>query len=189
MSDATQYLSEFFGTQEKEASKISHLFTAERLMKDEFHTREGQYNASLSFIKSGILRIYRIHEGTEITQYLSTSGEIATELGSFLFDQPTRWHIQAISEVELFTISNANYQSIAQIIPDWNQFERLFFAKCFMFLEDRVHSFLSMTAEQRYDFLALHKPALFIQAPQQHIASMLGITPETFSRIRRKKLS
>lgn len=46
MSDAAHYLSNFFGTQEKDAAKISHLFTSEHLLKNDFHTREGQYNAS-----------------------------------------------------------------------------------------------------------------------------------------------
>jgi CRP-like cAMP-binding protein len=189
MSDIAQFASQFFGDDKTINRALDEVFHPQQLKKDEFHTREGQYNTSLSFVVSGILRIYRIHDGEEITQYLSTRGEVATELGSLIFDQKARWHIQAITDAELLTISAEKYRQLSDMIPNWLNYERLFLAKCFLFIEDRVHSFLSMTAEQRYDFLLSNKAEIFQSAPQQYIASMLGITPETFSRIRRKKLS
>ncbi|WP_229239031.1 hypothetical protein [Emticicia sp. C21] len=65
----------------------------------------------------------------------------------------------------------------------------MFIAKCFTMLEDRIFSHLSMTAEERYNFFFQNNKELFNQVPLQYIASMLGMTPETFSRIRRKAIS
>ena len=189
MPDLNAFIQTFFDTDAASTNRFAKLFKPHQLHKNEFHTRQGQFNASLSFIKSGVLRIYRIHHGKEITQYLSSSGEFVTELGSLMFDQPARWHIQAITDVELFTISPADYQRLPELVPDWLKYERMFFSKCFLFIEDRVHGFLSLTAEERYTFLYQNKPEIFKSAPQQYIASMLGITPETFSRIRRKLIS
>jgi CRP-like cAMP-binding protein len=66
--------------------------------------------------------------------------------------------------------------------------EKLFIAKCFAILEDRIFSHLSMTAEERYHFFFGNNKVLFNQVPLQYIASMLGMTPETFSRIRKRQL-
>lgn len=74
------------------------------------------------------------------------------------------------------------------MVPSWHELEKLFIAKCFTILENRIFSHLSMTAEERYNNFSEHNKELFNQVPLQYIASMLGMTPETFSRIRKKQL-
>jgi hypothetical protein len=71
------------------------------------------------------------------------------------------------------------------LIPEWHRLEKLFIAKCFTMLEDRIFRHLSMSAEERYQFFFHHDKELLNQVPLQYIASMLGMTPETFSRIRK----
>lgn len=61
-------------------------------------------------------------------------------------------------------------------------------AKCFTMMEDRIFAHLSMTAEERYQLFFEQNKELFQQVPLQYIASMLGMTPETFSRVRKKLL-
>jgi CRP-like cAMP-binding protein len=65
-------------------------------------------------------------------------------------------------------------------------FEKRFLAQYFVMMEDRIFSHLSMTAEERYNLFFENNSELFNQIPLQFIASMLGMTPETFSRIRKK---
>jgi hypothetical protein len=67
--------------------------------------------------------------------------------------------------------------------------EKQFIAKCFLVLEDRVFSFLSLSSEERYNLLFESKKELFNQVPLNYIASMLGMTPETLSRIRKRQVS
>lgn len=67
--------------------------------------------------------------------------------------------------------------------------EKQFIAGCFVQLEDRVFSHLSLSAEERYDKLFENNKEIFNQVPLQYLASMLGMSPETFSRIRNKKIS
>jgi CRP-like cAMP-binding protein len=78
---------------------------------------------------------------------------------------------------------------IGKVVPKWNDFEKLFVSKCFVMLENRVFDFISLTAEERYKKLFDTNRELFNQVPLQYLASMLGMTPETFSRIRRKMIS
>lgn len=189
MNELELYIQSYFGVHQKDLKQLANLFETTHLKKDEYFTIEGKYCNKLSFIKSGHLRVFNYSKGKEITQWISSQGEFITDLASIIFDQPARWNIQAIEDCDLYTISGENYRNIHSIISSWDKLERLFIAKCFLTLEDRVYSFLSMTAEERYQHLFDYKPELFNLVPLHFIASMLGMTPETLSRIRRKSIS
>ena len=108
------------------------------------------------------------------------------DLSSFMFSLPARWNIQALTECEIYIIDSKDYRRIGQIISSWTELEKLFIAKCFTVLEDRIVTHLSMTAEERYAQLFNINKDLFNQVPLQYLASMLGMTPETLSRLRKK---
>ncbi|MCC6371940.1 MAG: Crp/Fnr family transcriptional regulator [Bacteroidia bacterium] len=188
MSELETYIQSYFGIEQKEMATIAALFKPEDLKKGDYYLKTGKLCNKLSFIKSGLLRIYVKDENKEVTQWISTAGYFVTDLSSLVFQNPARWTIQALSDVELYTISRNDYNRIGKLIPDWHQLEKLFIAKCFTMLEDRIFSHLSMSAEERYAFFFEHNKELFNQVPLQYIASMLGMTPETFSRIRKKTI-
>lgn len=168
--------------------KIASFFKKTQLKKGEYFLQTGKNCDKLSFIDSGILRIYVELEEKEITQWISTKGYFVTDIQSFIFNSEARWTIQALEDTELFTIYREDYQRLSELVPKWNELEKLFLIKCFSFLENRMFSHLSMSAEERYDFFYQTNKELFSQVPQQYIVSMLGMTPETFSRIRKKQL-
>ena len=149
--------------------------------------KQGKSCDKLSFVKSGILRMFLTVDGEEVTQCIPTKGHFSTDLSSFIFDTPSRWTIQALVETELYTITREDYKKIGNLVPKWNEFEKLFIVRCFTILEDRTVRHLSMTAEERYDFFFENNRELFNRVPLQFIASMLGMRPETFSRIRKKQ--
>lgn len=122
----------------------------------------------------------------EITKWISTSGYFVVDLSGFVFQQTARWNIQALTDCELYVINQSDYQKIGSEIPGWAVLEKLFIAKCFTVLEDRIITHLSMTAEERYNKLLQFNGELFNQVPLQYLASMLGMTPETLSRLRKK---
>ncbi|HOY14918.1 MAG TPA: cyclic nucleotide-binding protein, partial [Saprospiraceae bacterium] len=99
-----------------------------------------------------------------------------------------RWEIQALSDCELYSIDRNDLNRLGDFIPNWAALEKTFISKCFLMLEDRVFSFLSMTAEERYQQFLVKRMHLFNEVPHQYIASMLGMTPETLSRLRNKNL-
>ena len=189
MEELNTYISTYFNTKPEESEIIASLFKEERLDRNEFHTSLGERHGKLSFVKSGFLRIYKQTENKEVTQWISSPGEFTTDLGAIMFDQPARWNIQALMNCELFTLDYSNYQIIQNQVENWAQIEKMFLAKCFMTIEDRVFSFISMTAEERYSFLCNSRPELLQNVPQQYIASMLGMSPETLSRVRKKIIS
>lgn len=188
MQHFSSLIQEYFGTLSKqELELLRSYFVEEKLGKNEFFTKSGQVCKRLSLVESGILRVYTLSEGKEITQWISTENYLMTELAGFFFDQPNRWTIQALTDVSLLTISKSNYLKLCQDFPKWLEIEKRFIAKCFMMLENRVFTHLSMTAEERYDLYYAQNQALFNQVPLQYIASVLGMSPETFSRIRKRQ--
>lgn len=190
MNELEQYISSYFGiVRADDLSLIASHFKEEQLSKGDFYLKTGQACEKLSFIQSGYLRIYHQTLDKEVTQWISTQGYFVTDLASLVFDSPARWTIQALSDAKLFTINKLEYNNLGNILPEWHQLEKLFLAKCFTILEDRVFSHLSMDSEERYTRFFEQNKDLFNQVPLQYIASMLGMTPETFSRIRKKSIS
>lgn len=187
MAELEHYIQTYFAIDgEEQLRTIGRLFHPEKIRKGDFFLHTGGRCDKLSFIRSGMLRIFVNTDEKEVTQWISTQGYFITDLSSLVFDAPARWNIQALTDAELYSISKSDYRKIGQLVPQWHELEKLFIAKCFSMLEDRIFSLLSMTAEERYHFLYERNKELFLQVPQQYIASMLGMTPETFSRIRKK---
>lgn len=188
VKDFNQLIQEHFGLlSANELSLLRGYFREETLERNAFFTKSDKICDRLSLVTSGILRVYALSDGKEITQWISTENFLITDVSGFFFDQPNRWNIQAFTDTTLLTISKSNYRKLCAAFPKWNEIEKQFIVKCFAMIEDRIFSHLSMTAEERYQQYFRQHSALFNQVPLQYIASVLGMTPETFSRIRKKK--
>ncbi len=186
MSELEKYIKTYFGVSNDDLSKISSYFKPVTLKKNDYFLKEGRYCDKLGFVQSGIIREYVLIGDKEVTKWISTSGYFVVDLSSFVFHQTARWNIQALTGCELYVIDQKDYQQIGKVVTRWTELEKLFIAKCFTVLEDRILTHLSMTAEERYNQLFNFNKELFNQVPLQYLASMLGMTPETLSRLRKK---
>jgi CRP-like cAMP-binding protein len=184
-----KYIRSYFGVTEEQSQHIVNCFTPKSLKKGEFFLKEGAYCDSLGFVEAGIVREYLLDEsGREVTKWISTPGYFVVDIASFLFDQPSRWTLQALTECELRVISKRDYIRMGQQIPTWHELEKRFIARCFTVLEQRIVMHLSLSSEERYKLFFDQYPELFHQVPLQYLASLLGMTPATFSRIRKKQM-
>lgn len=187
MTELEQSIKKYFGTIEQiELQEITALFELEKLKKGDYFLSADSCCDRLSFIQSGFLRVFVETEKKEVTQWIGTKGYFITDLSSFIFNKPARWIIQALTDTEIYTIKKSKYIKMKEFIPKWNELEKLFIINCFSTLEDRIFSHLAMSAEERYQFFFANNKELFNQVSLQYIASMLGMTPETFSRIRKR---
>ena len=187
MSELKKHIIETFGFTESEFQQIRDFFKSEEILEGDYFLKEGQYVRKMGFVEKGILREFLYINDKEVTKWFSTSGYFAVDLSGFLFDQKSKVSYQAITNVELLTISKENYSKISTRIPRWGKLEKMFLAKCFTVLENRVISHLAMNSEERYNQLFTFNPTLFNEVPLNQIASMLGMTAETLSRIRKKQ--
>ncbi len=188
--ELTQYIQTYFGIDQRYLSTIAELFEIQPLSKGDFLLKQGQAKGNLSFLQVGYLRFFATppHSDKEVTQWIGASGAFVGDLANLIFDTPARWNIQALTDCELYMISQDNYRKIETFIPQWHRLEKLFIAKCFITLEQRIFDLLSLSAEQRYDSLMQQDSHLFNAVPLQYLAAMLHMTPETLSRIRQKNL-
>jgi hypothetical protein len=189
MTELEKYIHTYFGVNKDDLTKISSFFKPLILKKGDYFLKTGRHSDRLGFVQTGIIREFVFINDKEVTKWISTKGYFVVDLSSFVFQQTARWNIQALTDCELYIIDSKDYQKIGQVIPCWTVLEKLFIAKCFTVLEDRVLQHLSMTAEERYNQLFNLNKELFNQVPLQYLASMLGITPETLSRLRKKVAS
>ena len=189
MNELQTYINSYFNISIDDLKEVEKLFQITHLSKNEFICRADSKCISLNFIISGYVRVYKYENGKEITQWISSPSEFITDLSSIIFNSNSRWNIQAISDCQFYTITKANYDKLNDLLPTWSILEKQFIAKCFLILEDRVFSFLSLSSEERYNLLFESKKELFNQVPLNYLASMLGMSPETLSRIRNKQIS
>ena len=186
MEILAQHIQPYFSITKEEFTGIEHLFKTEKILKGDFFIKREQYCEKMSFIQQGYIRVFADSKNKEITQWIASEGYFITDLYSFIFDQRARWNIQALTDCSLFTISKENYKKLSEILPNWHNLEKKFIASCFATLEDRVFDHLSLNTEERYLKFFHQNKGLFNEIPLQFLASMLGMTPETLSRIRKK---
>jgi CRP-like cAMP-binding protein len=165
--------------------QVADLFQEKQLSKNEYLVRKGGYCKQMVLIESGYLRCHFQNDAKEITSWIYWQGHLVTDSSSFILNTPAKWNLQALTDCKVYAMSQQDYAKIKEVAPVWVTAEKLFFVKLLTSLEKRVYALLSMTAEERYTFLYKSHKALFNQVPLKYIASMLKVTPETLSRIRK----
>ena len=132
------------------------------------------------------MREYLLKDNKEVTKWIAAKGYFTTDIAAFMFQKTAKYNIQTLVDTELYVMDRKDYEKINEIIPTWQTLEKLFLAKCFGILEDRIVQQIALSADEQYQQLMQNNSEIFNLVQLQYIASMLGITPETLSRLRKK---
>ena len=189
METLTSFLKEQLAIPEGLIQRIVAFYREEHLSKDYFLARQGKSCQRLCFLTNGYLRFYSYSREKAITHWIFGKGQLVTDVASFYLGEPAKWNIQALSDTVIQVINIEDYQRMRKTIPEWDAYEKRLLVKLMSALENRVYAFLSMSAEERFHYLLDSDPEMFNHLPLRYLASMLGMTPETLSRIRRKSIS
>ena len=130
--------------------KLMQFFHFEIISKGNFFQKQNQSVHRLSFIQSGYLRIFADAGDKTVTQWIASPGYFMTDLAGYMYQQPAKWSMEALSDLEVFTLFRKDYDRLHSVFPQWPQLEKLFIVHCFGTLEQRMFNHLSMTAEERY---------------------------------------
>ncbi|WP_158962631.1 Crp/Fnr family transcriptional regulator [Myroides fluvii] len=184
LETSLQFILQLTDIEAKEA--VNH-FVPHTYKKNTSLLEAGKEANQLFFLTEGCVRIHADFEGKEITQWISSPGSFITDLSSWLFHQPATWNLTTLTEVSLVAVSKEDYPHLQRKITNWHAKEKNFIAHCFNQMEQRIFQFLAQNSEERYRTFCRDYAFLFNQVPHQYIASLLGMTPETLSRLRRKQ--
>lgn len=170
---------------EDEAIKATNLFQISNLKRGEFFARAGDVPRTIGFVISGILRLYYVDcEGTEYTKSFCAENSFVAAYSALLLEQPSRLFIQALEDAKLLIADYSAYCSLSKNHACWQVLNCKIAEILFIKKEKRENALLLDDAKTRYLSFQAEYPGLETRLKQHHIASYLGITPVTLSRIR-----
>ncbi|XGV99827.1 MAG: Crp/Fnr family transcriptional regulator [Leptolyngbya sp. BL-A-14] len=170
---------------EREAIQTVCLFQTHTLSRGEFFIRAGDVPQTIGFVISGILRLYYVDaDGNESTKSFCAENSFVAAYSALLLKQPSRLFIQALEDAKLLIANYSAYRSLSESQMSLQQLNCKIAEALFIKKERRESALLLDDAKTRYlDFLEEY-PGLEARLKQHHIASYLGMSPVTLSRIR-----
>ena len=172
---------------DEEFNICTKFFISKKLKKHQFLSNEGDVCKYVGFINSGCLREYSIdNKGVEHIIQFAIEDWWVSDLHSFLSGLPATFNIDALHDSEVLLIEKSAREELLNSCPKMERFFRLLIESNHVATQQRIADSLSTSAEERYLKFIKTYPKLFEQVPQNHIASYLGITPQSLSRIRKE---
>ena len=162
-------------------------FSPKNIRKKQFLLQEGEISRHLAFVSSGCLRGYTVdRRGEEHVVQFAVEDWWITDLQSFLRKTPSSQNIDALEDSQVLLIDFEGREKLLEAVPKLERFFRMLLEANYVASHRRIEESLAESAEERYlTFLNMY-PALAQRIPQSQIASYLGITPQSLSRIRKE---
>lgn len=169
------------------AQEIASHFTQKTIHKNEFFLIEGNHCNEYLFLEKGFMRAFAHDtEGNEVTTNFYWDKQVVFEVSSFFNRTISRENIQALTDCEGWFITYEQLNMLFHSLPEFRDFGRSVLVKGFAALKNRMLSMITETAEERYAQLLKNNPEIFQHAPLKTIASYLGVTDTSLSRIRKE---
>ena len=181
------HLSKILGVPIASLEFCSTFYEVKQAKKNEIILREGEISDCTFFVEKGLLRMYSIDKvGKEhVVQFAPENWRIS-DTTSQLLNEKSRFYIEAIEESTIIVTREGFFEDLSKIYPDVAEKNQRLMFNHIKNLQNRVNALISTTAEERYlEFLKKY-PNLMLRAPQWMVASYLGITPESLSRVRKE---
>jgi CRP-like cAMP-binding protein len=174
---------------EAEFELLKKAFTPKKLRKKQYFLQEGEVCRYMAFIIRGAMRQYSVdNKGVEHILRFGIENWWMGDRESLTMLTPSRYNIDALEESELLLVTNAQMQELILASPPVARTVRIMDERSQIASQKRIHASISYTAEERYLDLQKTNPVFLQRFPQNMIASYLGISPETLSRIRKQAL-
>jgi len=184
-SELKTFIKTYIKLPDEELEQIAGKFRRRTVKKNEYLLRQGEICSDLVFVKEGCLRLYYLADGIEVSVWFSFKHSSAIELYSFISERPSEYYLQAIEAGEILYLSKPALNLIYETYPKMQEMMRKFWEDVVINLVDRFTALQRDSAEKRYRDL-LKKPAYLQKIPQKYLASFIGVTPTSLSRIRKK---
>lgn len=189
MKNFNTYLHINFSFSEDEIERLLTCFTTKILRKKEHFLKAGQFCKNVAFIEKGCFMYYEIIDGEEKVCDFAFENDWITQYNSLLNKIPSEVSINAIEDSEIFVMDIVKIEELSQSLTKIGTLRARLAEQYFTESAKRASQLANLRADARYEILLNQKPDALQRIPQYHIASYLGIKPQSLSRIRAKKQS
>ncbi|NIJ54571.1 Crp/Fnr family transcriptional regulator [Dyadobacter arcticus] len=166
---------------------IKEKFIAKHFRKNQYLLQEGEVSKHAIFVVKGALRQYSVDQkGVEHIVNLCTENWWVGDRESFTMLTPSKYNIEAVEDADVLLLTKAGFGELVDTVPIFVTVLSAMDYNYQIASQERINSAISFSAEERYLNLVATNPALIQRFPQTMIASFLGVSPETISRIRNK---
>ena len=173
------------GLSDEQIEKVANVFkhTLE-LKKGDFFYKNNQVCTQIGFLESGMLRHFYETETNDITCWVGLEGNFVTSLGSFIRQMPVKENIQAIQATKIIYATHTDWKALYQQENFVRELWTSVIEENYIGMESRLFNMITLSAEERYEWILKNYPKFNLCIPDKYLASMLGITPRHLSRIR-----
>lgn len=186
MERLINYLLQFGQLNQQQIALVKSKVKEQQLTKDEYFAEAGKVARKVAFVVNGILRItYYNNEGAEITKYFIDENNFAVDLNSFTSNLPSSEYIQAVTDCHLIVFSSDALRDLSLTIVGWDNIIAKITEKSLVEKVQRISPMLAENGKARYLNFMERFPTLANRIPLSMLASYLGITQSSLSRIRR----
>ncbi|HYG04262.1 MAG TPA: Crp/Fnr family transcriptional regulator [Chryseosolibacter sp.] len=174
----------------EEVHIVESLFVHKKYRKHQYILQEGEVATHDNFIIKGLAKTFRVdaNEQEHILRFTPEEWWVG-DLASFLSGSPSIYNVDCLEDTEVLRISSKDLDTLCERVPKMNKYFRLLYQKSIVSYNLRLTSSLSKSAADRYEEFIKNFPQIGQRVPNHMIASYLGITPQSLSRIRSQALS
>jgi CRP-like cAMP-binding protein len=178
-------INEHVSLSDEEWELCKNSFRPKRMLKRQFLLQEGEVCGQLSFVEKGALYSYSVDaKGNQHVLRFAFEGWWIADLQSFFTGNPSTVNIEVLEESELLVLDRRNHEKLLKEIPAYERYHRIILQNAYVALQQRLENALGRTAEEKYARLVDYSPEFMNRVPLNLVASYLGISPETLSRVR-----
>lgn len=171
-----------------QVEKICSKVQKKNFKKNDFLLVPGNRCHHMYFVNRGCLRFFGLNQdGTELTRYLGFSNKFSTNLTSFINASPSEEYIQAVIDTEVLIFGKKDFYELEEESPLFKSVYKNILEQAYITSQQRIYSFQGKSAKERLEHLLFQEPKILSEIPHKIIASFLGITPYTFSRLLKKE--
>ena len=175
---------------DEEKAQISLSFKARHLRKRQYLLQEGDICRYMAFIVKGAGRMYTLKENSQETIIrLAVESWWLGDYESYNLHTPSVYYIEMTEDSDVLLITHEDLNKLVKAVPAIDEMVREIDRRGTIATQKRIHAAISLDAEERYGLFAKSYPEFIKRFPQSMIASYLGISPETLSRVRKKTFS
>ncbi|MGB3468141.1 MAG: Crp/Fnr family transcriptional regulator [Cyclobacteriaceae bacterium] len=178
------YISQFTTVDEELSEQLMSVFSPVKKYRNTYLLRKGDIANLLYYIAKGSCRFYEKQEGKEITYWLAMDGELVTSCTSFSMQTPANESIQLLEDSTLLVAEREELLKLQADNPRWEHLTRLVVEEYSRRQRVRIACLQIPSAKDRYSYIQNNHPELVQRFSQRHIASFIGVSQETLSRVR-----